>query len=903
MNIKKKFLTLSIRHQIIIVVIIISIFCLLSILALFSLYTNIIVSIQSRKRKEYYFQKYKEIIDSEIRFQSFLLYQYEQIIKGFNSQIYHYSSKIDLSEPSFSYQNNLIKYYKDTTEDDYDPNLPDDEKIYFLLSFSDDEYLNNKIYFYLSNIYPSINNKLKGIRNFRISYFGKNISIIDEYVFILLQKKNLFSINRTRINEIEEISNSNYSGYYNDLINEYVNKYKNYMNAYKRGELKFMDIFFENKFNLFTNYVNETYLRQNYNSSVREYLNNISSNFQFIDYSTGETFITDSGDKNNVKFLEQNKIISDYINFIFSKIQNSLNINVIPVFNENNTIMSVDLCYAFLYKQIMFHNLTANNNVFDEEKLNIIYNSLKKGESNIGDCILNKKYDYDTSQNVYDILNIKFDKFYSIKNTRESSLFKLSGTFIGENYFCTKYTFPDFTSILNFKPTFLTLDQLNLYCFKSFYEPQHYFNNMMNFFTNCQYIVIICLLYLWILVCFYLLFRLNKLFKEIIDPINNLSEAINKIEIKEENMLKYEADDSINELFKLCNDLLLGKYKQKMVHESELEKGNFDQNDGGKNINDFNNLKINRKLIEEMVENKNEYNIKEDEIKTFNVNECPNNKGILIRDNIKTSKDIRKTTIIKRKVTNPTDVLNQINKIQKDIKKTQSINQAINLLNKKMSYDVNLLFKSENLISTTENQSEEDILEIEVLLNYKHLYDIVDLVFNYDLKYDKKFISKNSKLLFKSNLRNYNKYHRAKSKVKIATDIEEDNKIKIENDKITTYEKEIKEDAKIRIEEFDKSVINTYETKDILFLWYEEAKYFKGIQFLQTNHTKELNNLCNLFGNENKVMNNKQLNNNNNININNSIRHKKITFLKKVNKETNKVNSENEDIRKSKTNV
>ena len=84
---------------------------------------------------------------------------------------------------------------------------------------------------------------------------------------------------------------------------------------------------------------------------------------------------------------------------------------------------------------------------------------------------------------------------------------------------------------------------------------------------------------------------------------------MNKLEIKED-MLKYEPDDSINELFKLCNDLLLGKYKQKLMHDSEVERIDIDQNDNSKNLNDINNLKINRKLIEEMVENKNEYNIK-----------------------------------------------------------------------------------------------------------------------------------------------------------------------------------------------------------------------------------------------------------------------------------------------------
>ena len=97
MNIKRSFLTLSIKHQITLVIILISSLCLLSILGLFSLYSNIIINIQSRKRKEYYFKRYKEVIDSKIRFQTFLLYQYEQLVKGFNSQIYYYGlSKDDL---------------------------------------------------------------------------------------------------------------------------------------------------------------------------------------------------------------------------------------------------------------------------------------------------------------------------------------------------------------------------------------------------------------------------------------------------------------------------------------------------------------------------------------------------------------------------------------------------------------------------------------------------------------------------------------------------------------------------------------------------------------------------------------------------------------------------------------
>ena len=903
MNIKKKFLTLSIRHQITLVIGIISILCLLSLLSLFSLYANIIISIQSRKRKEYYNQKYKEIIDSEIQFQSFLLYQYEQLIKGFNSQIYYFGlSQNNLSDTTTSFNDKLVKRFKDTTDEDYQPFSESYNRTYFLYSFSNDEYLNNKVYLLLASAHTSIDNQLEAIRNFRITYYGSEFQMINEYVFVRLKDQNLYTTNRDAIKELKILSRGNFSQFYGSLINVYVRNYQNFLEDFKNGEVKFMDIFFKDKYYLLTNYVNETFMKEKYNNNIRAYLNDISIYFHYINYTTEKVFLTDNGDNNNVNFLIQNTIIEDYINIIFFKILNSLNINVIPVNHNNNSVLSVNLCYAFLYKQLLLINMTSSKNVLNKEKLDEIYNNLEAGKINLGQCILDKKYDFETNQNAYSVLNLKFNKFYSLKNTREFSLFKISETDIGENFFCTKYTFPDFLSMFDFKPYFFTLDQLDLYSFKPFYEPVHYFDNLITFFNNCQYLIVLCLLYLWILVAIYIFFRLKRLFIEIIDPINNLSNMMNKLEIKED-MLKYEPDDSINELFKLCNDLLLGKYKQKLMHDSEVERIDIEQNDNSKNLNDINNLKINRKLIEEMVENKNEYNIKGDEILTFITKDYINaNKKIVIKENFQPNIDLRKTALLKRKIAVNKNInagLDQINNIQSRIKKTQSIDRTINILNKKLSFDINLLNNTENLM-TTENQNDEDLLELEKLLNYKHLYDLVDLVFNYDLKYDKKFISKNSKLLYKSNTYNYNKYHKTKSKKKYGSSKQnyEENKIKNENnDEKSDNEKETKYDGKMRIEDFDKSVISTFETKNLLFLWYKEVKYFKGVQFLQNNHTKELNNLCNLFfGNEIKKSSNKQFGNN----ITNSIRQKKISILKKTNKEKN---VGNDVIRKSKTNV
>ena len=102
MNLKKIFLSLSIKHQISFVISIISILSLCLILALFSLYGNIIISIRSRARQEYFNERYKLCFDSLIDLQNFLLFQYEQLLTIFNEQLYYFSiSMNDLNESFF----------------------------------------------------------------------------------------------------------------------------------------------------------------------------------------------------------------------------------------------------------------------------------------------------------------------------------------------------------------------------------------------------------------------------------------------------------------------------------------------------------------------------------------------------------------------------------------------------------------------------------------------------------------------------------------------------------------------------------------------------------------------------------------------------------------------------------
>ena len=316
MNIKKKFLTLSISHQIAIVFIILSVLCLLYNLAFFSLYTNIILNIRLSRRREYYYNKYEKIILGEIEFQTFLLHQYEQLIKFFNTQIYYYyKSKNDLYDLLIEYNKDIIKNYEDIDKKNFNQNSYNDT--YYILSFSKDNYINSKEYYFLASTYVPLHNKLALFRKFRIPYIGNEIQIINEYLFVNLEEFYLYSTNFSRIAEIEEDSRGNYSEYYENLIDSYVRKYKIHFEQFKKGKLDFINLFYEDIYYIFENYINETYISKNYKNNTKNYLYNVSFYFNFIDYDTGKTFLTDNGSKKSANLLQQNSIISDYLNMIF----------------------------------------------------------------------------------------------------------------------------------------------------------------------------------------------------------------------------------------------------------------------------------------------------------------------------------------------------------------------------------------------------------------------------------------------------------------------------------------------------------------------------------------------------------------------------------------------------------
>ena len=250
MNLKKVFLSLSIKHQISFVISIISILCLALILALFSLYGNIIISIRSRARQEYFNERYKLCFDSLIDLQNFLLYQYEQFLAGFNEQLYYFGISLnDFNETFFEDKIlpfKIVDYIDNNNEEESDITTI---KQYYKFNFSksDDtcdisdintDFTKNKVF---------LHNHLNNIKNLKVSYLGignEDHYIYEDFIIVSFICKFLLADKPFKINEIKDISNNNVEEHLEEKINEHIKYIEMIFEEYKNGNFKLMDILY-----------------------------------------------------------------------------------------------------------------------------------------------------------------------------------------------------------------------------------------------------------------------------------------------------------------------------------------------------------------------------------------------------------------------------------------------------------------------------------------------------------------------------------------------------------------------------------------------------------------------------------------------------------------------------------
>jgi hypothetical protein len=120
--------------------------------------------------------------------------------------------------------------------------------------------------------------------------------------------------------------------------------------------------------------------------------------------------------------------------------------------------------------------------------------------------------------------------------------------------------------------------------------------------------IIICCFFFWLIIIIIIIIIEKNISFEVTHPIKKLKQCIETMNLMDDKIFEYPEDNSINELFKTCKELLKGDLYQK----KKKPKENFEE----LNIKNQ-NLIINNKIISDMIINENIDKIDQDDIQYF----------------------------------------------------------------------------------------------------------------------------------------------------------------------------------------------------------------------------------------------------------------------------------------------
>ena len=173
-----------------------------------------------------------------------------------------------------------------------------------------------------------------------------------------------------------------------------------------------------------------------------------------------------------------------------------------------------------------------------------------------------------------------------------------------------RYSYPELLLLERKHPRYILINFIKIYTFMNFFSPFTYVKDKSDFLMMNFYAETISNLYLWAIIFVIIIIICFKLSREITQPLINLKNAIEKMSFKDNKIFEYKDDDSINELFVMCKDLvntdefkdnMKGKYlnflKENKVKNNSNNKDSEEKNSFGLSMNK--NLLINNQLLEE----------------------------------------------------------------------------------------------------------------------------------------------------------------------------------------------------------------------------------------------------------------------------------------------------------------
>ena len=587
MSIKGRFLQMEISQQIRITLYIISFCSTIFFVGLFICYSYQVIEQSYQQQKEYFLNMKSSEGTSMMFFQNVNLLLYEETVKLMINQIYNYFyakqfyiSKILFNE---SYINQHIYNYQSSIESN--------DSFFYCANENDDNHY-NKTYFE-NNLIKALP-IVKIIQNQKSIIFNK--SFLSEFVIYDKENNIIFSMNKTKLKNTvndDNIFNSNDNIFFQNLIKKHYERMLYFFQLKVSGLLPMLDLLYYKLMKHFENYYNKT--SKEIYSNYTYLLSYLTKSQPVINYNHSLISIIDNINISEVNMIVYNELAYNYINEIFSLIYSFQDKFVaIPVYDDD-TLFCKSSCFYFLLFQKFIQNQNISND--DIEKIS---NSIISGISKIEECFIsvNNKY----IQFLFDDINNNSIFFFQKQNVR---LFNRTGY---KMYEILKYGYPSYRGLFLFNPIYIFDNHFFVYLFINFIRINKQINNLKQVLFNCYLGIIICCFILWMIIIIIIIIIEKNISFEVTHPIKKLKQCIETMNLMDDKIFEYPEDNSINELFKTCKELLKGDLYQK----KKKTKENYEE----LNIKNQ-NLIINNKIISDMIINENIDKIDQDDIQYF----------------------------------------------------------------------------------------------------------------------------------------------------------------------------------------------------------------------------------------------------------------------------------------------
>ena len=538
MSFREKFLQMEICQQIKVTILTTSILSTIFLLLIIFCYSYEVIDQSIRLTQQYFFDMKEDTIVSITYFQNINLLLYEELIKLLTHQIFNYfqSKQFFITEQIFNktYIDSFIYPYDNSIEGNnlffysfQNPNMTEDIEIFVK---------NN-----LAKLFPIITT----IQNIKPIILN-GLPFMSEFVIIDTQSKFIFSMNKTKIkNILIEASNESF---YENLVEYHRKKNSFFFNVIIQNLYSFLEMFyptFKSKIEKYYDKEKKEFIA-NYQEEI---ISNLSKQEPIINYDKAQISLIDTLNISNIKMIIINNLLFGYLDKLFISLYfNPNQFLAIPV-NENNELKTKTTCFLFLVFQKLLHSRDLSNEEYDK-----LFNQIYENNTiTIYDCL--------THVNIEEITDLLQNKtlpnfFYSEKKI--SKLFNISGYELHE---IIRYISPSFRGLYYFKPKYIFENYLIIYLFVNYAPVIKKTNDYKQILFNCLLeIVLFCYMF-WICVIFFLIYIEKKLSKDVTFPIIKLRQSIETMNLNDIKLFEYNADDTINELFQTCKELLKGEIK------------------------------------------------------------------------------------------------------------------------------------------------------------------------------------------------------------------------------------------------------------------------------------------------------------------------------------------------------